>query len=41
MFSSAEWPLVNTMFINIYVNTKHISTGQYNIQYVDRRTMEK
>ena len=33
--------VVDTMFVNIYVTTKHIPTCRYNIQHIDRRTMEK
>ena len=33
--------MVDTAFVDIYVDTKHFPTCRYNIQYTDRRTMEK
>ena len=33
--------VVDTMFVNIYVDTKNIPTCRYNIQHIDKRTMEK
>ena len=33
--------VVDTTFIDIYVDSKHIPTCRYNIQYINRRTMEK
>ena len=29
--------VVNTIFINIYIDIKHILSGQYNIQYIYRQ----
>ena len=40
-----EWVLtsavVDTTFVDIYVDTKNIPTCRYNIQYIDKRTMKK
>ena len=44
-----EWQLmgvttsavVDTMFVDIYVDTQNIPTCRYNIQHIDKRTMEK
>ena len=33
--------VVDTTFVDIYVDTKNIPTCQYNIQHIDKRTMEK
>ena len=33
--------VVDTKFIDIYVNTKNIPTCRYNIQHIDKRTMKK
>ena len=33
--------VVDTTFVNIYVDTKNIPTCRYNIQHIDKRTMEK
>ena len=32
--------VVDTMFVDIYVDTKNIPTCRYNIQHIDERTME-
>ena len=32
--------VVDTMFVDIYVDTKNIPTCWYNIQHIDKRTME-
>ena len=32
--------VVDTTFVDIYVDTKNIPTCQYNIQHIDKRTME-
>ena len=32
--------VVNTTFVDIYVDTKNIPTCRYNIQHIDKRTME-
>ena len=42
----AVWKLkasavVDTMFVDIYVNIKNIPTCRYNIQHIDKRAMEK
>ena len=33
--------VVDTTFVDIYVDTKNIPTCRYNIQNIDKRTMEK
>ena len=33
--------VVDTTFVDIYVDTKNIPTCRYNIQHIDKRTMEK
>ena len=33
--------VVDTTFVHIYVDTEDIPTCQYNIQHIDKRTMEK
>ena len=33
--------VVDTTFADIYVDTKNIPTCRYNIQHIDKRTMEK
>ena len=33
--------VVDTTFVDIYVDTKNIPTCRYNIQHIDERTMEK
>ena len=33
--------VVDTTFVDIYVDTKNIPTCGYNIQHIDKRTMEK
>ena len=33
--------LVDTMFVDIYVDTKNIPTCRYNIQHINKRRMEK
>ena len=33
--------VVDTTFVNIYVDTKNIPTCRYNIQNINKRTMEK
>ena len=33
--------VVDTTFVDIYVDTKTIPTCRYNIQHIDKRTMEK
>ena len=33
--------VVDTTFVDIYVDTKNIPTCRYDIQHVDKRTMEK
>ena len=33
--------VVDTKFVDIYVDTKNIPTCRYNIQHIDKRTMEK
>ena len=33
--------VVDTRFVDIYVDIKNIPTCRYNIQHIDRRTMEK
>ena len=33
--------VVDTTFVDIYVDTENIPTCQYNIQHIDKRTMEK
>ena len=38
IFTSA---VVDTMFVDIYVDTKNIPTCRYSIQHIDKRTMEK
>ena len=38
VFSSA---VVDTTFVDIYVDTKNIPTCRYNIQHIDKKTMEK
>ena len=38
IFSSA---VVDTTFVDIYVDTEDIPTCRYNIQHIDKRTMEK
>ena len=38
VFSSG---MVDTTFVDIYIGKKHTLMRQYNIQYIDRRTMEK
>ena len=37
VFSSA---VVDTTFVDIYVDTKNFPTCRYNIQHIDKRTME-
>ena len=37
VYSSA---VVDTTFVDIYVDTKNIPTCRYNIQHIDKRTME-
>ena len=32
--------VVDTTFVDIYVDTKNIPTCRYNIQHIDKRTME-
>ena len=32
--------MVDTTFVDIYVDTKNIPTCRYNIQHIDKRTME-
>ena len=32
--------VVDTTFVDIYVNTKNIPTCRYNIQHIDKKTME-
>ena len=32
--------VVDTTFVDIYVDTKNIPICQYNIQHIDKRTME-
>ena len=32
--------VVDTTFVDIYVDTKNIPTCRYNIQHIDERTME-
>ena len=32
--------VVDTTFVDIYVDTKNIPTSRYNIQHIDKRTME-
>ena len=38
LFTSA---VVDTTFVDIYVDTEDIPTCRYNIQHIDKRTMEK
>ena len=38
LFTSA---VVDTTIVDIYVDTKNIPTCRYNIQHIDKRTMEK
>ena len=33
--------VVDTTFVDIYVDTKNIPTCRYNIQHIDKRTKEK
>ena len=33
--------VVDTTFVDIYVDTKNIPICRYNIQHIDKRTMEK
>ena len=33
--------VVDTTFVNIYVDTENIPTCRYNIQHIDKRTVEK
>ena len=33
--------VVDTTFVDIYVDTEDIPTCRYNIQHIDKRTMEK
>ena len=33
--------VVDTMFVDIYVDTQNIPTCRYDIQHIDKRTMEK
>ena len=33
--------VVDTTFVDIYVDTRNIPTCRYNIQHIDKRTMEK
>ena len=33
--------VVDTTFVDIYVDKKNIPTCRYNIQHIDKRTMEK
>ena len=33
--------VVDTTFVDIYVDTKNIPTCRYNIQHIDKRAMEK
>ena len=33
--------VVDTAFVDIYVDTKNIPTCRYDIQHIDKRTMEK
>ena len=33
--------VVDTTFVDIYVDTKNIPTCRYNIQHIDKRTMDK
>ena len=33
--------VVDTTFVDIYVDTKNIPTCRYNLQHIDKRTMEK
>ena len=33
--------VVDTMFVDIYVDTKNIPTCRYDIQHIDKRTMKK
>ena len=33
--------VVDTTFVDIYVDTKNIPTCRYNIQHINKRTMEK
>ena len=33
--------VVDTTFVNIYVDTENIPTCRYNFQHIDKRTMEK
>ena len=38
LFTSA---VVDTPFVDIYVDTKNIPTCRHDIQHIDKRTMEK
>ena len=40
MSSIATSAVVDTTFVDIYVDTKNIPTCRYNIQHIDKRTME-
>ena len=41
MFSDLPSAVVDTTFVDIYVDTKNIPICRYNIQHIDKRTMKK
>ena len=39
-FTNITSAVVDTTFVDIYVDTKNIPTCRYNIQHIDKRTIE-